>query len=213
MRWIDFEFSFAHSKPRFYLSNSQKYFQSPWDFFDKPEKGSLNAKCKLCTVKPAIIKRTNWNTSGMRKHLQRIHNLNPIKKVPKSFPTSAEKSLKKRNSLGKLRANGSWVWTYFSIIDEQSALCSICGKFLARSATTGLIKHLQRVHSIAQKEELPEEKTCDDSDSSQENSVDIFDDLPQGMKGSSENHSTRQGFSPSVTLRLKFVHELQYICG
>lgn len=170
----------SNSKSAFYLSSSRKYFQSPWDFFDKPDrmKGSFDAKCKLCTTKPALIKRTNGNTSGMRKHLQRIHNLHPLEgNGPKTFATTAVKSKKLRNGniIGKLRANCSWVWRHFSIIDEQSAVCSICGKFLARSATTGLIKHLKRVHSIF--EEFSGVKIDDTSDTSDQGNSqhDIFD--------------------------------------
>lgn len=53
-----------------------KTFVSVWDSFDKPVKGSTEAKCRLC---PARIKCKNRATTGPLKHLINVHGMVQIK--------------------------------------------------------------------------------------------------------------------------------------
>lgn len=56
------------------LKLTPKSYTSAWDFFDKPVKGSTEAKCRLC-LKPTLIKCKNGGTTGLNKHLTGVHSM------------------------------------------------------------------------------------------------------------------------------------------
>ena len=163
------------------LSGDAKAARSKvWKYFDKVEKDF--SKCKTCFC---IIKTQKGNTSGMSRHLSRVHpdlfeeyeqekgkltdifddsddDFSPFK------PLGASSKSKKKSAkpLVKKRANQkrtAKVWEYFEqAIDGVEAKCKFCLVMIKTESgnTSGLISHLRSSHA-EQYDELQDDGEAD----------------------------------------------------
>ena len=163
------------------LSGDAKAARSKvWKYFDKVEKDF--SKCKTCFC---IIKTQKGNTSGMSRHLSRVHpdlfdeyeqekgkltdifddsddDFSPFKPLgasSKSKKKSAKPVVKKRGN----QKRTAKVWEYFEqATDGVEAKCKFCLVMIKTESgnTSGLISHLRSSHA-EQYDELQEDGEVD----------------------------------------------------
>jgi hypothetical protein len=142
-------------------STSKSKKSKVWNFFDRVEKDI--ARCKTCSV---VIKTQNGNTSGMSRHLFRVHlevysQLEALKEKEASEDSDNDKDdddddfsplgMPKKSKKARKRANQkrSKVWQFFEQqMDGTDARCNFCNTMIKTEMgnTSGLISHLRSSH-------------------------------------------------------------------
>lgn len=137
-----------------------------WKFFTESSDNKESAVCNSCH---GDIKTENSNTTGMINHLRCIHPElhRELKKLMSSGISAV--CVEKDPSVTK-ETKSSPVWQFYDPIDSSHAKCSECGTMLRTFAgsTSGLLRHLRRVHPEAYTTCMKSNNKNEDFESSEE---------------------------------------------